>query len=147
MIMKGAIGIALLTMLWGGIFVAGVTGISFCNPDINIKARISARGMVTGLTLFAGAVVYMTQEQKLPLLSTFSPFASVAIIPYAIVLLLLLCSFFKPILGWCFVDANLLATICIFDGMGIVFWFSEGGEDFALQFTPVLHVVARTLFV
>ena len=120
------IGIALLTMLWGGIFVG--LGYFLNNPDINIKARISTRGMVTGLTLFAGAVVYIMLGTKLPLLSTFSPFASVAIIPYAIVLLLC-CSFFKfagkP---WVvsFTDANLLATIGGL-GMGIVLWFKSGG--------------------
>ena len=121
-----SVGIALLTMLWGGILVG--LGYFLNNPDINIKARISTRGMVTGLTLFAGAVVYIMLGTKLPLLSTFSPFASVAIIPYAIVLLLC-CSFFKfagkP---WVvsFTDANLLATIGGL-GMGIVLWFKSGG--------------------
>ena len=121
-----AIGIALLTMLWGGILVG--LGYFLNNPSINIKARISARGMVTGLTLFAFAAFYMTLGTQLPWVSTFSPFASVAIIPYAIVLLLC-CSFFKfagkP---WVvsFTDANLLATIGGL-GMGIVLWFKSGG--------------------
>ena len=121
-----AIGIALLTMLWGGILVG--LGYFLNNPDITIKARISARGMVTGLTLFAFAAFYMTLGTQLPWVSTFSPFASVAIIPYAIVLLLC-CSFFKfagkP---WVvsFTDANLLATIGGL-GMGIVLWFKSGG--------------------
>ena len=121
-----AIGIALLTMLWGGILVG--LGYFLNNPSINIKARISARGMATGLTFFAGAVLYVMDGTKLPLLPTFSPFASVAIIPYAIVLLLC-CSFFKfagkP---WVvsFTDANLLATIGGL-GMGIVLWFKSGG--------------------
>ena len=121
-----AIGIALLTMLWGGILVG--LGYFLNNPDITIKARISARGMVAGLTLFAFAAFYMTLGTQLPWVSTFSPFASVAIIPYAIVLLLC-CSFFKfagkP---WVvsFTDANLLATIGGL-GMGIVLWFKSGG--------------------
>ena len=121
-----AIGIALLTMLWGGILVG--LGYFLNNPDITIKARISARGMVTGLTLFAFAAFYMTLETQLPWVSAFSPFASVAIVPYAIVLLLC-CSFFKfagkP---WVvsFTDANLLATIGGL-GMGIVLWFKSGG--------------------
>ena len=121
-----AIGIALLTMLWGGIFVG--LGYFMNNPSINIKARISARGMVIGLTFFAGAVLYMMESTRLLPLANFSPFASVAIIPYAIVLLLC-CSFFKfagkP---WVvsFTDANLLATIGGL-GMGIVLWFKSGG--------------------
>ena len=84
--------------------------------------------MVTGLTFFAGAVLYMMESTELPSLANFSPFASVAIIPYAIVLLLC-CSFFKfagkP---WVvsFTDANLLATIGGL-GMGIVLWFKSGG--------------------
>ena len=123
---EAAIGVALLTMLWGGILVG--LGYFLNNPDINTKAKISARGMVTGLTFFAGAVLYIMLGTKVPLLSTFSPFASVAIIPYAIVLLLC-CSFFKfagkP---WVvsFTDANLLATIGGL-GMGIVLWFKSGG--------------------
>ena len=121
-----AIGVALLTMLWGGILVG--LGYFLNNPDINTKAKISARGMVTGLTFFAGAVLYMMESTGLPSLANFSPFASVAIIPYAIVLLLC-CSFFKfagkP---WVvsFTDANLLATIGGL-GMGIVLWFRSGG--------------------
>ena len=123
---EAAIGIALLTMLWGGILVG--LGYFLNNPDINTKAKISARGMVTGLTFFAGAVLYMMESTGLPSLANFSPFASVAIIPYAIVLLLC-CSFFKfagkP---WVvsFTDANLLATIGGL-GMGIVLWFKSGG--------------------
>ena len=85
--------------------------------------------MVTRLTFFAGAVLYMMLESKITFSSlTFSPFASVAIIPYAIVLLLC-CRFFKfagkP---WVvsFTDANLLATIGGL-GMGIVLWFKSGG--------------------
>ena len=123
---EAAIGIALLTMLWGGILVG--LGYFLNNPDINTKAKISARGMVTGLTFFAGAVLYMMESTELPSLANFSPFASVAIIPYAIVLLLC-CSFFKfagkP---WVvsFTDANLLATIGGL-GMGIVLWFRSGG--------------------
>ena len=123
---EAAIGIALLTMLWGGILVG--LGYFLNNPSINIKARISARGMVIGLTFFAGAVLYMMVSTELPPLANFSPFASVAIIPYAIVLLLC-CSFFKfagkP---WVvsFTDANLLATIGGL-GMGIVLWFKSGG--------------------
>ena len=121
-----AIGIALLTMLWGGILVG--LGYFLNNPDITIKARISARGMIIGLAVFAGAVLYMMETTLLPLLANFSPFASLAIIPYAIVLLLC-CSFFKfagkP---WVvsFTDANLLATIGGL-GMGIVLWFKSGG--------------------
>ena len=121
-----SVGIALLTMLWGGILVG--LGYFLNNPSINIKARISARGLVTGLTIFAGAVLYMMESTGLPPLANFSPFASVAIIPYAIVLLLC-CSFFKfagkP---WVvsFTDANLLATIGGL-GMGIVLWFKSGG--------------------
>ena len=121
-----SVGIALLTMLWGGVLVG--LGYFLNNPSINIKARISARGLVTGLTIFAGAVLYMMESTGLPPLANFSPFASVAIIPYAIVLLLC-CSFFKfagkP---WVvsFTDANLLATIGGL-GMGIVLWFKSGG--------------------
>ena len=46
---EAAIGIALLTMLWGGILVG--LGYFLNNPDINTKAKISARAMVTGLSL------------------------------------------------------------------------------------------------
>ncbi len=121
-----AVGIALLTMLWGGIFVG--LGYFLNNPSINIKARISVRGMVTGLMFFAGTVFWMSDATALPWISAFSPFASLAIIPYAIVLLLC-CSLLKfagkP---WVvsFTDANLLATIGGL-GMGIVLWFKSGG--------------------
>ena len=84
--------------------------------------------MVFTLVIFMGAVVYMFVGTKMPLVATFSPFASVALIPYAIVFLLCFVFYSFTDKPWVvsFTDANLLATIGGL-GMGIVFWFTSGG--------------------
>ena len=121
-----SVSIALLTMLWGGIFV----GLGYFTSDhrIHIETRLPGWGVVFTLVIFMGAVVYMFVGTKMPLVATFSPFASVALIPYAIVFLLCFVFYSFTDKPWVvsFTDANLLATIGGL-GMGIVFWFTSGG--------------------
>ena len=118
-----SVSIALLTMLWGGIFV----GLGYFTSDhrIHIETRLPGWGVVFTLILFMGAVVYMFIGTKMPLVATFSPFASVALIPYAIVFLCFLLLVHGQTMG-CLFHRREFATIGGL-GMGIVFWFTSGG--------------------
>ena len=121
-----AVSIALLTTLWGGIFVG--LGYFAIDPKIPIETRLPEWGVLFALAAFVGATLYMALGTTLSLDATFSPFASEALIPYALVFLLCFMTYLFTNKPWAvsFTDANLLATLGGL-GMGIVFWFKSGG--------------------
>ena len=141
--------IALLTMLWGGIFVG--LGYFVHNPAIAIKARISKWGVCFSL-FFAGAgFCSMSVMTNLEYSSTFLlPILSEAFVPYWIIFGLCIGSLHLAGKPWvvCLTDANLLATIGGL-GMGIVLWFTSGGgyeEGRAAIFTCALVLMWGCLF-
>ncbi len=149
---EAAVSIALITMLWGGIFVG--LGYLLLNPSIPITVRISRRGLVFSLFLSLGSLWYMVDAAHSYAAMTFTemflPFGSDSLLPYLMILCLsFLCTRFngKP---WVvsFTDANLLATMGGL-GMGIVLWFSSGGgyeEGRAAIYTCANTLVWGSLF-
>jgi hypothetical protein len=149
---EAAVSIALLTMLWGGIFVG--LGYFLHNPNIPITARISGRPAILSLAFSSSAVVYMmlpvSSYTAMTFTETFLPFASEALSPYLIILgLCFLCLRFngKP---WVvsLTDANLIATMGGL-GMGIVLWFTSGGgyeEGRAAIYTCAITLMWGSIF-
>ena len=134
---EAAFGIALRTMLWGGIFVG--FGYFLRNPAIPIEARISVRAALLSLVFFLGAVFWLFHATKLNIRETYFPFSD-ALIPYLLILSFCLLGLRFNGKPWIvsFTDANLLATMGGL-GMGIVLWFtSGGGYGAALRLIPVL---------
>ena len=124
---RASISIALLTMLWGGIFVG--LGYFIHNPAIAIKARISKWGVCFSLIFAVGGCFMMAVGTQLGFVSAFlSPIFSEAFVPYWIIFALCIGSLSLAGKPWVvsLTDANLLATIGGL-GMGIVLWFTSGG--------------------
>ena len=127
---EDAVSIALLTMLWGGVFVG--LGYFLHNPNIPITARISRWGVFFSFVfLFVAFGTFLeaaSSHAAMTFFEMFLPFGSEALFPYLIILgLCFLCLRFngKP---WVvsFTDANLIATMGGL-GIGIVLWFTSGG--------------------
>ena len=141
--------IALLTMLWGGIFVG--LGYFVHNPAIAIKARISKWGVFFSLYCAGTGFYLMSLMTNLEYGSTFLlPMFSEAFVPYWIIFALCIGSLHLARKPWVvsLTDANLLATIGGL-GMGIVLWFTSGGgyeEGRAAIFTCALVLMWGCLF-
>ena len=141
--------IALLTMLWGGIFVG--LGYFIHNPAIAIKARISKWGVCFSLCFAVGGFFFLTTATQWEFGSTFLlPMLSEAFAPYWIIFAM--CMALLKLNGKPWVvsltDANLLATIGGL-GMGIVLWFTSGGgyeEGRAAIFTCALVLMWGCIF-
>ncbi len=140
-------GIALRTMLWGGIFVG--LGYFLRNPALPIEARISARAALLSLAMFLFAVGYVMDGTKLHVLETYFPLSD-ALIPYLLILSFCLLGLRFNGKPWAvsFTDANLLATMGGL-GMGIVLWFTSGGnyeDGRAAIYTCALTMVWGSVF-
>ena len=146
-----AISRALLTMLWGGIFVG--VGYFLHNPNIPITAKIAKWGMILSLSvmlLSCGVLMLAAQSIHYTYTEMYLPYLSEAFFPYLIVLgLCLLCFRFngKP---WVvsFTDANLIATMGGL-GIGIVLWFTSGAgyeEGRAAIYTCALTLMWGSIF-
>ena len=149
---EAAVSIALITMLWGGIFVG--LGYFLHNPNIPIKVRLS--GWLTFVSLAASSSAFWVLLYGAAWYNAMTfgemhlPFGSEALYPYLIVLgVCFLCLRFnrKP---WIvsFTDANLLATMGGL-GMGIVLWFTSGGgyeEGRAAIYTCAITLVWGSIF-
>ena len=125
--MKGyesSIGIALLTMLWGGIFVG--LGYFLRNPAVPIEARISGRAALLSVVVFGLAVGFIMIGTKLNFQDTFLPLSE-ALIPYLLILSFCLLAHRFNGKPWIvsFTDANLLATMGGL-AIGILLWFKSG---------------------
>ena len=122
---EASFGIALRTMLWGGIFVG--FGYFLRNPAIPIEARISGRAALLSLVFFLGAVFWLFHATKSNIRETYFPLSD-ALIPYLLILSFCLLGLRFNGKPWdvSLTDANLLATMGGL-GMGIVLWFTSGG--------------------
>jgi hypothetical protein len=122
---EAAFGIALRTMLWGGIFVG--LGYFLRNPAVPIEARISGRAALLSLAVFTFATGYIMLGTKLNALETYYPLSD-ALTPYLMIFSFCLLGHRFNGKPWIvsFTDANLLATMGGL-GMGIVLWFTSGG--------------------
>ena len=127
-----AISRALLTMLWGGIFVG--VGYFLNDPNITITAKIAKWGMILSLAVVCasyGSLMWVAQSFTAHLTFTemYLPYLSEASFPYLLILgLCLLCLRLngKPWIA-SFTDANLIATLGGL-GVGIVLWFTSGAD-------------------
>ena len=140
-------GVALRTMLWGGIFVG--LGYFLKNPALPIEARISGRAALLSLAMFLFTVWYVMDGTKLPVLETYFPISG-ALSPYLIIFAFCLLALRFNGKPWIvsFTDANLLATMGGL-GMGIVLWFTSGGgyeEGRAAIYTCALTMVWGSIF-
>ena len=144
---EAAFGIALRTMLWGGIFVG--LGYFLKNPAVPIEARISGRAALLSLVAFLFTVWYVMDGMKLPVLETYFPISD-ALSPYLIIFAFCLLALRFNGKPWIvsFTDANLLATMGGL-GMGIVLWFTSGGgyeEGRAAIYTCALTMTWGSFF-
>ena len=122
---EAAFGIALRTMLWGGIFVG--FGYFLRNPAIPIEARISGRAALLSLVVFLGAVFWLFLATKVNIRESYLPYSD-ALVPYLTIFAFCLLGLRFNGKPWdvSLTDANLLATMGGL-GMGIVLWFTSGG--------------------
>ena len=144
---EAGVSIALLTMLWGGIFVG--LGYFAHNPFIPITTKISRWGLVISLVFSLNALVYMMLETRLNLYDNFMPLSE-ALLPYLIVLGLCFGCLRLNGKPWVvsFTDANLIATMGGL-GMGIVLWFTSGGgyeEGRAAIYTCAITLMWGSIF-
>ena len=129
-------------------FGAGVTGVSFCitYPEIKDKLAYRLDKRQAGVMIALITVLVFLQMQITGL--NFSSFWTAGWLLLFQIFALGIWGYLasvsgKPILR-CFVEAN-VATTFVFLTVGIVFWFSEGGDY--LSSRTNIFVVARTLFV
>ena len=144
---EAGFGVALKTMLWGGIFVG--LGYFLRNQAIPIEARISGRAALLSVVAFAFTVGYIMVGVGVNVRESYFPFSD-ALIPYLLILSFCLLGLRFNGKPWIvsFTDANLLATMGGL-GMGIVLWFTSGGgyeESRAATYTCALTMVWGSVF-
>ena len=123
---ESALSLALLPLIWGGIFV-GISSFAK-NERIQITARISGRSASLSTIIFLSTVLYLMASTGVDLSSVYSPFASEALAPYAAVFVgcLLFLRFNSKSWIVSLTDGNLIATLSAL-AIGIVLWFKSGG--------------------
>ena len=146
-VFEEGVSIALLTMLWGGIFVGW--GYFLHNPKVPIEPKVSRVGLIASLVVMSCVCINQLMATKAPLFESYMPLSE-ALLPYLIVLGLCFLSLRFNGKPWVvsFTDANLLATMGGL-GMGIVLWFTSGGgyeEGRAAIYTCALTLIWGSIF-
>ena len=146
-VFEEGVSIALLTMLWGGIFVGW--GYFLHNPKVPIEPKISRVGLIASLVVMSCVCINQLMATEAPLFESYMPLSE-ALLPYLIVLGLCFLSLRFNGKPWVvsFTDANLLATMGGL-GMGIVLWFTSGGgyeEGRAAIYTCALTLIWGSIF-